>query len=112
MEAGERVPDLWDMRLLHRHICNILDHVSEPPDDFSQLWLKDDFEVVHLIACELSSEGEMGGRPLEAKPRGWPPAVCDALRTLARLTEEFSRPWRWRPGKGFWGSPQLVIGPS
>jgi hypothetical protein len=114
MKSCERVPDLWDMQLLHDHISRILEFVSGPDEDegFSWLWAKDDFEIVHLIAHELSSDDEMVKPPLERKPRGWPPTVCDALSTLANLTEEFSKPWRWRPTKGKWASQRLVLGKS
>jgi len=112
MSADDRVPDRWDIKLLHDHIASVLELIREPwneDPEWGHLLLSNDLEVIHEIATGkywVTPSGES----LEGKPRGWTPSVRRAIVRVGQLAAELMKPWRWRPGKNEYELRTMILG--
>ncbi len=113
MSADDRVPDRWDIKLLHDHIASLLNYVSKPWDEdpvWRDMWIKDDLDVIQGIATGKYWDPPRDGGAPETQQRGWPPSVCQAIFRVGQLAAELRKPWRWHPGKNEYGTQTLIVG--
>jgi len=113
MSADGRIPDRWDIEILHDHIANLLDKVREPWDEdpeWGHLWQSNDLDVIQRIATGEYWDPPGEGSAPKRKPVGWPRSVCQALSRVGKLAPELGKPWRWRPGKNQYGVRTLIVG--
>ncbi|MGA2702005.1 MAG: hypothetical protein ABSH35_13035 [Isosphaeraceae bacterium] len=112
MSDDGRIPDRWDIQLLHDHIASVLELIREPWNEDParvHLFLSNDLDVIYGIATGkywVTADGDA----LEREPCGWPPSVRQALFRLGQVAAELMKPWRWRPGVNEYELRTLILG--